>query len=179
MNLVEEQTQLISSAERDSLRRLQSQRHLAAHPVVNDKFQLHRPNRDEVRALIRSALDGLLTKAPILSKRIVGDLVEDLEQNSEILIDEDRLKLHLERKYFSGFNTEVEKEVFKALWKFVFRSNDERCEKNRVINYIVLNLLYSRDPSQFQLQISEDQDYFNEIFTSGSFLMYLVKLLSP
>lgn len=178
VRLVEEKTGLINIAERDSLWYLQRQRHLAAHPVVDDNFQLHRPNRDEVRAMIRSALDGLLTKAPILSKRIVHDLVEDLEQKSEILIDEDRLKLHLERRYFSGFNTEVEKDVFKALWKFVFRSNDERCENNRAINYSALNLLYSRDPSQFQLQISEDQDYFSEISTSGSSLMYLVKFLS-
>lgn len=178
VKLVEEKTGLINIAERDSLWYLQRQRHLAAHPVVDDNFQLHRPNRDEVRAMIRSALDGLLTKAPILSKRIVHDLVEDLEQKSEILIDEDRLKLHLERRYFSGFNTEVEKDVFKALWKFVFRSNDERCEKNRAINYSALNLLYSRDPSQFQLQISEDQDYFSEISTSGPSLMYLVKFLS-
>ena len=65
---VAEQTQLLDIAERENLLHLQRQRHLAAHPVVNANFQLHRPNRDTARALIRSALDGLLTKAPILAK---------------------------------------------------------------------------------------------------------------
>ncbi|NMQ19153.1 hypothetical protein E4P82_08035 [Candidatus Competibacter phosphatis] len=76
---VAEQTQLLDIAERENLLHLQRQRHLAAHPVVNANFQMHRLNRDTARALIRNALDSLLMKAPILSKQIVGDLVEDLE----------------------------------------------------------------------------------------------------
>jgi hypothetical protein len=175
---VAEQTQLLDIAERENLLHLQRQRHLAAHPVVNANFQLHRPNRDTARALIRNALDGLLTKAPILSKQIVGDLVEDLEQASGILIDDKKLKAYLESKYFSRFNPEVEKAVFKALWKFVFRLTDERCEKNRTINYSALTLLYGRNPAQFQAQIEADRDYFSTIATGGSPLVCLIHFLS-
>ncbi len=175
---VAEQTQLLDIAERENLLHLQRQRHLAAHPVVNANFQLHRPNRDTVRALIRNALDGLLTKAPILSKQIVGDLVEDLEQASGILIDDKKLKAYLESKYFSRFNPEVEKAVFKALWKFVFRLTDEKCEKNRAINYSALTLLYGRNPAQFQAQIEADRDYFSTIATGGSPLVCLIHFLS-
>lgn len=96
VELVAEQTQLLDIAELENLLHLQRQRHLAAHPVVNANYQLHRPNRDTARALIRNALDGLLTKAPILSKQIVGDLVKDLEQASGILIDGKKLKAYLE-----------------------------------------------------------------------------------
>lgn len=175
---VAEQTQLLDIAERENLLHLQRQRHLAAHPVVNANFQLHRPNRDTARALIRNALDGLLTKAPILSKQIVGDLVEDLEQASGILIDDKKLKAYLESKYFSRFNPEVEKAVFKALWKFVFRLADERCEKNRTINYSALTLLYGRNPAQFQAQVEADRDYFSTIATGGSPLVCLIHFLS-
>lgn len=175
---VAEQTQLLDIAERENLLHLQRQRHLAAHPVVNANFQLHRPNRDTARALIRNALDGLLTKAPILSKQIVGDLVEDLEQASGILIDDKKLKAYLESKYFSRFNPEVEKAVFKALWKFVFRLTDERCEKNRAINYSALTLLYGRNPAQFQAQIEADRDYFSTIATGGMALVCLIHFLS-
>lgn len=175
---VAEQTQLLDIAERENLLHLQRQRHLAAHPVVNANFQLHRPNRDTARALIRNALDGLLTKAPILSKQIVGDLVEDLEQASGILIDDKKLKAYLESKYFSRFNPEVEKAVFKALWKFVFRLTDEKCEKNRAINYSALNLLYSRNPGQFRAQIEADRDYFSTIATGGTALVCLIHFLS-
>jgi tetratricopeptide (TPR) repeat protein len=175
---VAERTQLLDIAERENLLHLQRQRHLAAHPVINANFQLHRPNRDTTRALIRNALDGLLTKAPILSKKIVDDLVEDLEQASGILIDDKKLKAYLESKYFSRFNPEVEKAVFKALWKFVFRSTNERCEKNRAINYSALTLLYDRNPAQFRGQIEADRDYFSTIATGGSPLVCLIHFLS-
>lgn len=178
VELVAEQTQLLDIAERENLLHLQRQRHLAAHPVVNTNFQLHRPNRDTARALIRNALDGLLTKAPILSKQIVSDLVEDLEQASGILIDDKKLKAYLESKYFSRFNLEVEKAVFKALWKFVFRLTDEKCEKNRAINYSALTLLYSRNPGQFRAQIEADKDYFSTIATGGAALVCLIHFLS-
>lgn len=178
VELVAKQTQLLDIAERESLLHLQRQRHLAAHPVVNANFQLHRPNHDTVRALIRNALDGLLTKAPILSNKIVDDLVEDLEQVSGILIDDKKLKVYLESKYFSRFNSEVEKAVFKAFWKFVFRLTDEKCEKNRTINYNALSLLYSRNPAQFQAQINDDKDYFSEIATGDTPLTSLIRFLS-
>lgn len=175
---VASQTQLLDIAERENLLHLQRQRHLAAHPVVNANFQLHRPNRETARALIRNALDGLLTKAPILSKQIVDALVEDLEEVSGILIDDKKLKAYLESKYFSRFNPEVDKAVFKALWKFVFRLTDEPCEKNRGINYRALSLLYRRNPAQFKAQIDAESDYFSTIASNGAPLVYLIQFLS-
>lgn len=175
---VAEQTQLLDIAERENLLHLQRQRHLSAHPVVNANFQLHRPNRDTARALIRNALDGLLTKAPILSKQIVNELVEDLEQASGILIDDKKLKAYLESKYYSRFNPEVEKAVFKALWKFTFKLTDERCEKNRAINYSAMRLLYGRNPAQFRAQVEADKDYFSTIATGGAPVVCLIHFLS-
>lgn len=178
VELVADQTQLLDIAEREYLLHLQRQRHLAAHPVVNAHLQLHRPNQDTTRALIRNALDGLLTKAPILSKQIVVDLVEDLEQVSGILVDDRKLKDYLESKYFSRFNSEVEKAVFKSLWKFVFRLIDEKCTSNRAINYSAFKLLYSRNPAMFNAQIEADQDYFSTIATSGAPVICLIHFLS-
>ena len=175
---VAEQTQLLDIAERENLLHLQRQRHLSAHPVVNANFQLHRPNRETARALIRNTLDGVLTKAPILSKQIVNELVGDLEQASGILIDDKRLKAYLESKYYSRFNPEVEKAVFKALWKFAFRLTDERCEKNRAINYSALRLLFGRNPAQFKAQIEADKDYFSTIATGGAPVVCLIHFLS-
>jgi hypothetical protein len=178
VELVAEQTQLLDIAELENLLHLQRQRHLAAHPVVTANFQLHRPNRDTVRALIRNTLDGLLTKAPILSKLIVNELVEDLEQASGILIDDKKLKAYLESKYFTRFNPEVEKAVFKALWKFAFRLTDERCEKNRTINFSALRLLFSRNPAQFRALVEADKDYYSSIASTGNPVAYLINFLS-
>jgi hypothetical protein len=178
VELVAEQTELLDIAERENLLHLQRQRHLAAHPVVTANFQLHRPNRDTARALIRNTLDGLLTKAPILSTKIVSELVEDLEEASGILIDDKKLKAYLDSKYFSRFNAEVEKVVFKALWKFAFRLVDERCEKNRAINYSALRLLFSRNPAQFRVLVESDKDYFSTIATTGAPVVCLIHFLS-
>ena len=175
---VAEQMQLLDIAERENLLHLQRQRHLAAHPVITANFQLHRPNRETSRALIRNTLDGLLTKAPILSKQIVSEIVGDLEQASGILIDDKRLKAYLESKYYNRFNPEVEKAVFKALWKFVFRLTNEGCEKNRAINYSALRLLFERNPSQFKTQIEMDKEYFSTIATDGSPVVCLVDFLA-
>jgi hypothetical protein len=175
---VAEQTQLLDIAERENLLHLQRQRHLAAHPVLNANFQLHRPNRDTARALIRNALDGLLTKAPILSKQIVGDLVQDLEQAYGSLIDDRHLKAYLESKYFSRFNPEVEKAVFKALWKFIFRLTDERCEANRSINLRALGLLFNRNPGQFKTQLEVEKEYFSSIAAEGTPVVALIQFLS-
>lgn len=178
IELVAEKTQLLEIAERENLLHLQKQRHLAAHPIINASFQLHRPNRDTSRSLIRNTLDGILTKAPILSNKIIDELVEDLEQVSDILIDEKKLKGYLDSKYYTRFNPEVEKVVFKALWKFVFLLTNEKCNKNRSINYRALHLLYRRNPSQFKEQINANKDYFSAIATGGDPLDYLIYFLS-
>lgn len=178
VELVSEQTQLLDIAERENLLHLQKQRHLAAHPVVTANFQLHRPNHETTRALIRNTLDGLLTKAPILSKKIINELVEDIERESGVLIDDKKLKAYPDSKYFSRFNPEVEKAVFKALWKFVFKMIDERSEKNRSINYRTLRLLFSRNPAQFRTLVEADKDYFSSIATNGVPVVRLVHFLS-
>ena len=175
---VAEQTQLLDIAERENLLHLQRQRHLSAHPVVTANFQLHRPNRETVRALIRNTLDGLLTKAPILSKQIVLELVEDLEQTAGILIDDKKLKAYLESKYFARFNPEVEKAVFKSLWKFVFKLPDEKCDKNRSINYSAMCVLFGRNPAQFRAQVEAERDYFSAIAPAGVPVSCLVQFLS-
>lgn len=60
----------------------------------------------------------------------------------------------------------------------MFRLTDERCEKNRAINYSALALLYNRNPAQFQIQIEADSDYFSMIAKDGSPLVYLIHFLS-
>jgi hypothetical protein len=68
-----------------------------------------------------------------------------------------------------------EKAVLKALWKFVFRLTDERCEKNRVINYSALGLLYGRNPAQFQGQIEADRDYFSSPVDRRLFMPWITR----
>lgn len=178
VELIFNRTQLLDIAERENLINLKKQRNLAAHPVINTNLQLHRPNRDTTRALIRNALDGVLTKSPVLSKKIVGDLMKDLETASEVFADSNGLRPYLESKYFSKFDIKTEIEVFKALWKFVFNRTNEECEKNRDVNFKALSILHDRNKNQFLSQIKNERDYFSSIASDGTPIEYLIRFLS-
>ncbi|HHC6826529.1 TPA: hypothetical protein ACN33Q_004779, partial [Vibrio parahaemolyticus] len=65
-------TKLIDSAEYENLRYLQKQRHLCAHPVLKDNLDLHTPNKETVRALIRNTLEGLLSKPPFYTSKVIS-----------------------------------------------------------------------------------------------------------
>ena len=162
INKISERTELLNTSEETNLRHLQEQRHLSAHPVINEDFQLHRPNQETVRALIRNTLDGLLIKDPLLSRsqKIASDLVDDIKKNKEHFPSDEKLKTYLDSKYYSRLSIEAEKGVFRSLWKFVFRSEDDNCEENREINYKALFILYNKKRTEFNRQIETDKTYF-------------------
>ena len=180
INKISERTELLNTSEETNLRHLQEQRHLSAHPVINEDFQLHRPNQETVRALIRNTLDGLLIKDPLLSRsqKIASDLVDDIKKNKERFPSDEKLKTYLDSKYYSRLSIEAEKGVFRSLWKFVFRSEDNNCEENREINHKALLLLYNRKRTEFNKQIEADKIHFSNITSTDNILSLLIKFLS-
>ena len=178
LDLVVENTELLDESEYKNLCHLQQIRHLAAHPAINQNWELYNPNKDTTFALIRNTLEGLLIKMPLLSKKVFTELVKDLENKSKIPIDDERFKLYLDEKYYERFNPEVQISVFKDFWKFLFKLEDENCEKNRDINYRAFLLLFSKEPTQFQGLISKNKKYFSQIAEKGSPIIYLVYFLS-
>ncbi|WP_250498885.1 hypothetical protein [Caballeronia sp. GAWG1-5s-s] len=175
---VVERTQLIGVVEMKALEHLQQQRHLAAHPLIDDHSELHRPNRDEVRALIRNTLDDVLIKPPILATKVTSELVADIAKHQKILIDDAALATYVEQKYFKRFNAAVEKRVFRDLWLFVFKKEGDDFEANRYINYRTLMLLIKRNPARFEALIREDPDHFSQISLTHVMLIYLTGCLS-
>ena len=180
INKISERTELLNTSEETNLRHLQEQRHLSAHPVINEDFQLHRPNQETVRALIRNTLDGLLIKDPLLSRsqKIASDLVDDIKKNKELFPSIEKLKTYLDSKYYSRLSMEAEKGVFRSLWKFDFRSEDDNCEENREINYKALLILYNKKRTEFNRQIETDKTYFSNTASADNILLLLIKFLS-
>ena len=131
-----ERTALIDLADRAGLSHIQSQRHLSAHPVIRNGVELHRPNKDDVRAMMRNALESVLTKFPLVSRRVMEQMLADLADTQQLLPDELSLKKYLESKYFSRFHIGVAAAVFRSLWKLVFRTENESCDANRSINSV-------------------------------------------
>lgn len=182
LKLIEEvakRTNLLSSDNVCFLEYLYQQRNLSAHPVLDSNLELHRPNRETVRALIVNSVDGALSKPPFFSKDIVGNLVEDLEGSKEYLEDDkSKLKHYLESRYFSKMTSKVEMEVFRSLWKFVFKMENDRASSNRNINFQTLSYLYKKHSSQALEMIGKEIDYFSDISKERKTVSTLIKLLS-
>lgn len=182
LKLVEEvskRTNLLSADNVCFLEYLYQQRNLSAHPVLDSNLELHRPNRETVRSLIVNSVDGILSKPPFFSKDIVGNLVEDLEASKAYIEDDkDKLKHYLESRFFSKMTPKVEMEVFRSLWKFVFKMENERSSNNRDINFQTLSYLYKKYSTSALEMISKEVDYFSDISKEKKTVSSLIKLLS-
>jgi hypothetical protein len=157
---------------------LQKLRHLSAHPVLSGSHLLFAPNKETTRSLIRNALEAVLLKPPIFSKKIVGEFVSDIAAKKELLPDQKALRQYLNAKYFGNLHTSVEHELLKALWKFCFRVSNPDTDANRSINTRALHLLYERHPTELRQFIVHDAGYFSEVAHNGAPLTALIEFLS-
>lgn len=178
IELISEKTNFLEASEYENLVHLQKQRHLSAHPIIKGDKELHRPNKDTVRALIRNTLDGVLVKPPIYTKKIFEEFINDLSESAPLFIDEQKLKTYLETKYFSKLSTEVEHSIFRSLWKLTFKTCNKECNKNRKINYRALKILYKRNKNKVGDWVESEKDYYSNIAPNGKPVDFLVHFLS-
>lgn len=171
-------TFLLDSSEYEDLRYLQKQRHLSAHPVLNSERELHSPNKETVRSLLRNTLEGLLIKPPFYTQRIMSELLEDISESADILNSREKVKKYIESRYLSRTKPAVEINLFRSLWKLVFKLENDNCERNRQINFHVLEVLSNRNKAAIPQEIEGDLDYYCNIAPSGNPLAFLVYYLS-
>ncbi len=174
---VRQRTELLNDAEHAALLDLQAQRHYCAHPVLDQHDALFLPSPEQVRSFVRLALDSVLTKPAVMSRRVFDALVEDLEVTGASLPDQDSLRRFLESKYFSRMSDVVLVAIFRSLWKLTFRLDDSRCEANREINSRALALLYDRNPHLFDDEVAADPTYYSDLSSSDSCLMTVLSFL--
>ncbi len=161
MELVNSQTNIFEHSDYQNISHLQKHRHLCAHPVLLQDYNLYSPNRETVRAHIINILEGLLTKPALLSKKILDDFLQNLNDIKEILITEKDISIHLKSKYFDNLNFSIEKEIFRSLWKIIFKLNNLECNKNREINYKALKIILNRNYDKIIDLIDADKTYFS------------------
>lgn len=140
---------------------LQKERNLCAHPVIDDQDDLYRPNAAYVQGLIINMLQGLLCKPSFISKDLFKIFIIDIEYASNSLVDEDKVVTYIEAKYLNKIdNPQEEYLLFKPLWKIVFLLENEKCNKNRIVNYKVLLKMMARHQDFFSTQIHIDSASF-------------------
>lgn len=165
---VASRTDLLDNAELSFLENLQAHRHLSAHPVLTSQDVLFSPNQETARAHIRNILDSVLTKPPIMSKKVFDALIEDVEQISKLSPGPDGLAKFLEAKYFKHFSTATFVHIFRSLWRITFKAIDARCEANREINGEALDVLFTQCKADFVAAIAGDRDWFSDVsFADG------------
>jgi len=173
-----EKTNFINNYEYENLRYIQKQRHLSAHPVLNHDRELYFPNKETVRSLLRNALEGLLIKPPFYAQKILSELLEDIAENTLALNTRKKVKQYVESRYLSRMTPDVELSIYRSLWKFVFKREDENSIKNRLINLKTLEIISDRNKEKLPEKIHGECDYYSNIAATGLPVAYLTFYLS-
>lgn len=158
---VAKRTKMLDASDHIQLQNLQKLRHLSAHPVLTAADLLYRPTKETARAQIRLALEALLLKPALFSKRIVETLVEDIAANKALLISPEKLQAYLEARYLTNMPRAIELELFRALWKFCFRLDNADTQANRKINLDTLAILYRRNVTAIRGMIDDERPTFS------------------
>lgn len=175
---VYEKTYLLDNAEYENLRYLQKQRHLSAHPVLNAERELHSPNKETVRSLLRNTLEGLLTKPPFYTQKIMNELLDDLAEAAPALTSKLKIKQYVESRYLNRTTPTVELSLLRSFWKLVFKTINEDCDKNRAVNLHILEILINRNLEALKEAMVSEKDYFSNIAAKGTAAIALIYFLS-
>lgn len=166
-------TQLLESPEYENLRTLQKQRHLSAHPILNKNRELHSPNKDTARALLRNTLEGLLIKPPFYTNKILEDLLKDLAESAQALNTKAKVRQYIESRYLRRLKPQAEIQIFRSFWKLAFKLDDENCKKFRKLNLNVLECISARHITSLAAIIRDDHDYYGNISSGEMPLTYI------
>lgn len=108
-------------------------------------------------------LSGVLTKPPILSTKIFTELVNDLAINRDRFSENKDLKRFLSAKYFKNLRQETLDDIFKKIWKLVFKLENDECDLNREINFRTLNIIFDINPSGVLKLLKNEEAHFDSV----------------
>ncbi len=161
IELINTQTSMFATYEITHLEDLHKHRHLSAHPVLQEDLDLYQPNKETTRALIRNILESILTKPSMASNKIFQDLIQDLQEKNELFPKIEDLESYITAKYYTHIPSKVKEYVFKQLWKFSLKLNNDDSKKNRTINIRALAILYKQNSKLILKFMDSEKDYFS------------------
>ena len=173
-------TGLMDRSEFIDLKHIQQQRHLSAHPILKGKTELHTPNKDTTRALIRNALEIILIKPPVYASKILENIQADLDENGHLFTssDTEEFRRYLNTKYFERMNIETKLKIFRTYWKFVMHLDNEKTRKTLHINHMLLTVIALDNLPEVQRRIERDQDYYSKVRSDKSVMEPMAAFLS-
>lgn len=158
---VNERTQLITDIEKENLVYLQKQRNLCAHPIITNENILFKPTKELTRSLMRTALDSVLLKTPLLAKEYIRIILEDFEQKGDSFFPwDDNFEKYLTNRYLKHLNLTQVLNLFRLLWRIVFSPHNEREKANSYINYQLLNYIFNNYKDSCLEFMKKSLDYY-------------------
>lgn len=172
-------TGLISAKFLLDLEYLQKNRHCCAHPLMNSDYKLYIPTKDMVRAFIRTALEELLTKSPIMQKNSFAPFLIDANNiYSRMEYETEKYFRYLDDKYFNRLDNAGIQYYFKTLWKFVFLLENDECKENRESNLLILIHIFKNHDESLLGLIKSDISYFSNLNPEESVQKLFIEFLS-
>ncbi len=158
---IAKQTNLIESHIKIKLDHLHDIRNLCAHPALSSEYELYRPSKEETVAFIKELYQEVLIKPPYYIGSVFDKLTDDLVIQKENFHDDyDTVKFYLEKRYFNRMPDKMIIQIFKKLWKFVFKKDeDQKCVDNRDINLRCIQVLVNLKKDLLFKEIRDDESY--------------------
>jgi hypothetical protein len=177
---VNQRTLLLDVATYENVKILQKHRHLCAHPVMDKNYELYQPNRETTRAHLRNTLEEIFLRNPYLSKDIFKEMIVDIAEKKSYFpprFDNREFEQYLNTKYLDHSPKGTIEYIFKNLWKFSFRLNDEKSRENRDINYNAIYVVYKSNKNELSESINSNRSHYSNI-EKGVPCQFLISFIS-
>ena len=176
IDLINKKMKMFDISVYDNIMILQKHRHLCAHPIMNKNYNLFMPNKEMTRAHIRNMLEGLFIKPPVLSKSVFDLLIKEIK-NKKRYFTVSEFERFINSRFLSSTNLEVDKELFKKLWKLTFTLDNDDCKENRINLLWTVRLIYKNRRNDLIDFVRANKKSFSNII-EGQPCEYLVYLLT-
>lgn len=153
-----------------NINHLFNHRNLCAHPVLNSNYDLYSPNKETVLSHIRNIFEGLFSKPSFFISEITNSILVEISQKKDMYTDDlQSLKNMLQNKYFKRMSDEKFFSVFKGIWKLVYKTDNDECLKNQLINNQCLFIMLTTKNDFLLERIKEDPKPFEMAFKETCF----------
>ncbi|MDQ0194933.1 hypothetical protein [Paenibacillus wynnii] len=156
-------TTLLNNGDIGNLKNLKQHRHLCAHPVLDSEDILFTPNKETVVGHIRNMMEGILQKSPQFTIDIIPSLIELIPGYYNDIGDDERFETFLRQKYFKHFDDRLIKSLFRTLWKFLFKLNNNKTLECREQNNLVINIILSNYNNILLSDVNNDPTYYSNL----------------
>ncbi|MEK3658231.1 hypothetical protein NSQ29_01550 [Paenibacillus sp. FSL F4-0236] len=177
---ISERTKLLELHDIANISALKDHRNLCAHPSITQDDLLFTPNKETTRAHIRNMLEGILTKHSMFTTQVLDSIILKIPGIFDQWVGfgndtEGAYERVIIKRYLQYLNDATVKKLFRTLWKFTFRLNNEESEQNRNVNAVTLQILQKQFPHLVYDAMNGEREHYSNIDWENPSLFYLTQ----